>query len=158
MNQSSERRCADSGEELNRFHRLHRSNHSREHAQDTSFGSCRDGSFGWYLWQETTIARTSEVGSEDRYLSLELKNGGVDQRLLEKVGRVICGKASGEVIGTIEDGIVWGDQFERVFSGETTGMKNHLDVRVGSFELVPRALQFRGAHSIRAVKDLTVEV
>ena len=106
VHQPSKRWPAESGEKLNRFHRLQTSNDTREHAQDTGFSSCRDCSFGRGLWKEAAVARAAEVGSEDGELALELEDGAVNERLFEKEGGVVGREAGGEVIGAVEDCVV----------------------------------------------------
>lgn len=101
MNQASEWRLANSGEELDRFHGLQAANDSREHAQDSGFRSCRDGTFGRWLGEQAAIAGATEVWGEDRDLAFELGDGSVDERFLLKKGGVVGAKAGGEIIGAV---------------------------------------------------------
>jgi hypothetical protein len=50
VDQTTQRSLPKACKKLDRFHRLEASNNSREHAQDTSFGSCRDRAVGRRLW------------------------------------------------------------------------------------------------------------
>jgi len=137
---------------------LQAANDSREHAQDSGFRSCGDSSFGWWFREETTIARTPEVRCENRGLSFELEDGPVDERLLLKKGRVVGAESSGEIIGAVQDEVIIGQEIEAVSGIETSRVFDDRDVRVDFGEAVPGAGEFRGAVSIRIVKDLAVEI
>ncbi len=158
MHQAAQRGLAEAGKELDRFHRLKTSNHTREHAQDTGFTSCRDGPFGRWFRQEAAVTRSTEVGSEDGELSFELKDGPVDERHLQKKGSVIGGKAGGEVVGAIEEGIVGGEEFERVGGGELPWVKNDFDVGIDLAKAGAGAFELGLPDETGVVKDLTMEI
>ena len=106
MNQSAKRGMSKIREKFDRFHGLKASNDSGEHAQDTCFASCWDCSLGWRLRKEATVAGSAEMGCEDCDLSFKLEDGSMYERFLEKKCGVICGEASREVVGAIENSVV----------------------------------------------------
>ena len=101
VDQTTQRSLPKACQKLDRFHRLEASNDSREHAQDTSFGSCRDRAVGRRLWQKAAVTRSTEVWREDGHLAFKLKNGTVDEGLFEKEGGVVGGEARREVVRAI---------------------------------------------------------
>ncbi len=158
VNETAEGRFSKFGQELDRFHGLEASYDSREHAQDTGFGSCRDGTFGRSLGKEAAVAGAAEVRGEDGDLAFELEDGAVNEWLLEEVGRVVGGEAGGEIIGAIEDGVVGSEKVEAVFGLETAGKRNDFNVWVDLEEARAGAFEFGGADAIGVVKDLTMKI
>ena len=158
VDEATQRRGPDSGEELDRFHGLQGADDSREHAQDASFGSCRDRAFGREFRQKATVTGATEMGGEDRDLSLELKNGAVDEGLFQKKSGVVGGEAGGEIIGSVDEGVVRGKKVGGAFGGEAAGVEGDFDVGVDPVKAVAGALEFRTPDAIAVVKNLTVKI
>ncbi|MFT6862530.1 MAG: hypothetical protein ACJAVK_001088 [Akkermansiaceae bacterium] len=158
VNEATEWRLAESGQELDRFHGLKASNDSREHAQDTGFGSGRDGSLRRSFGEKAAVAGSAEVGGEDGDLSFKLEDGAVNEGLFEEVSGVVGGEAGGEVVGAIEDGVVGGEEIEAVTGLETAGMRDHFDERVDLAETLAGAIELRGANAVGVVENLAMEV
>jgi len=137
---------------------LQASNDTWEHAQDTSFSSCRDCAFGRGLGKEAAIAGTAEVRGENGELTFKLKDGPVNERFLQEESGIVGGEAGGKVVGTVEEGVVGLDEFEAVAGFESTAMKNDFDMRIDLAEAGPGAFEFGLADETGVVKNLAVEI
>jgi hypothetical protein len=151
VDETTEGRLADLREELDRFHRLEAANDSREHAQDTCFGSGGDGAIGRGFREEAAVAGAPEVGGKDGDLAFELENRSVDEGLFEKVSGVVGGEAGGEVIGAIEEGVVGGEEVEGVFRFEASGVEDDFDVGINLMNAGLGTFELRGADAVGVV-------
>lgn len=142
VHEPTQRGLAEAGEELDRFHRLETSNDTREHAQDTSFSSCRDRACGRGLGEEAAITGAAEMGGENGELPFELKNGAVDEGLFEEEGSVVGSEAGGKVVGSVEEEIVGFEECEGISRFEFAWMENDFDVGIDPAEAGFGAFEF----------------
>ncbi len=158
MDEPAQWRLSDSGEELDGFHGLQTANDSREHAQDTGFGSRWDRSLGRRFGEKAAVAGPAEVGGEDGDLALELEDGTVDEGLFEEEGGVVGGEAGGEIVGAIENGVVRSEKVEAVFGLKAAGEENDFHVGIDLPDPFSGALKFGGSDAIGVVENLSVKV
>lgn len=158
VDEASQRRLAQTSEQLDRFHRLKGADDAGEDSQDPGFSATGHCSGRRRLREEAAVTRAAKMGSENRDLSFKLEDGPVNQGLFEEEGRIVGGEAGREIVRTVEDGIVSREEIERIFGGETPGMNDEFDVRIDLMEVGAGALQFGLAHPIGRVEDLAVEI
>ena len=96
--------------------------------------------------------------SEDGDLPFELKDGAVNEGLLEEKGGIVGREAGGEIIGAIKDSVVGGKEVETVVRLEAAFVEHDLDMWIDLVESGLSALHFGRAYPIGVVNDLAVEV
>ena len=101
----TDRRFADTGDQLDRFHRLHAAHDARESADHSRLCATRHRAGSGEFRQEATVARSTPMRGKDGHLPFKLLNRGVDQWDLAKKCRIIGEKARGEIVRAIDDHI-----------------------------------------------------
>ncbi len=148
MHEASERWRPQTGQKFDCFHRLKGADDARQDPQDPGFSATGHRSGRGWLREQASVARSPQVRCEYRDLSFKLKDGPVDQGLLEKEGGIVGGEAGRKIVRAVEDGIVSLEEIERIIGGETPGVNDDFDVRVDLLEVGAGALQFGLAHPI----------
>ncbi len=103
--------------ELDRLHRLERAHDAGENAQDAAFGAGRHQARRRWLGIEAAVARPAGI-MEDGGLPFKAKDRAVNIRLIQQNASVVDEIARGEIIGAVDDDVVFAEQIQRVRAGQ----------------------------------------
>src|ERR1051326_4268828 len=96
--------------------------------------------------------------SEHRRLAIETKNRSVNIRLLREDADVVRQIASRKVIRAVNDDIVIGNNFERVFARETAFVRLDFDRGIYVAQSVSRRIQLFAPDVFCAVQNLALQI
>ncbi|MCD6059622.1 MAG: hypothetical protein K0Q89_3152 [Thermomicrobiales bacterium] len=104
------------------------------------------------------MPRISFMRDEGGRLSLEAENAPMRVRLLEKDAGIVDQISRREVVGTIEDNIVPGEDIEHIALIEPGLMHHHMHVRVQCFYCDPSGFDLRHADALSGVDHLSLQI
>jgi hypothetical protein len=103
VEETTDERLAEAGEELDGFGGLECSDETGDGAEDTGFGAGGYGAGGGGGAQHAAVAGATGGGVEDGELAFEAMDSAVDVRDAAPCGDIAAEVASGEVVGAVED-------------------------------------------------------
>ena len=100
-----------------------------QHAEDAALGAGGDHARRRGLRVEAAVAG-AVLGPEDGGLAVEAVDRAPDVRLVQQHARVVDQVAGGEVVGAVDDQVVWLEDLHHVRRVEPLLVQDHVDVRV----------------------------
>src|SRR3984957_3102970 len=155
--QATNETVAFSKNQLDRFHRLNRSDDSWQDTENTAFRARRNESRRRRFGIKAAVARP--VGhAEHGDLSLEAEDRSVHVGLAEQDARIVDQIARREIVGAVDDDVVILEQFERVAAFELRFVRLNLDIWIQVREPLLRRLGFRLADIARTERNLPLQI
>src|SRR5215467_2032917 len=146
------------------FERHERAEHAGERAEDAGLRAGRDRAGRRRLGKKAAVGRVGGsvgftlVGAQRGERDVENAHGGGDERLFGEEAGIRDEIARGEVVGTVGNDVIAGDERERVCRGKPCRVRLYRDVRVEAADRGRRALHFGLADLGRAVDHLALQV
>ena len=153
--QPADQRLTDAKDQLERFGRLERADGSRQDAEHTALRAGGHQTRRRWLGEQAAIAGTNP-GVEHAHLPFEAVNRPVNVGFTGQHAQVIGQVAGGEVVGSIDDQIVWFGDLHGIRGGEWLVVDIHLDIGVQVEQAAAGRFDLQLANRGRAVDHLAL--